>query len=80
METINLELTEEEAVEVLYLARAEAEKAHDLGDRLINGTGSKMAGFNQHDRAGMLEGIVEKLFPSVAWVAEDDPEMWEDQE
>lgn len=76
METITLELTEEEAVEVLYALRDKSVEQRTLADNLINNTNSRQAGFNQHDEAARMEGVVERLFNFISWVADEDPESW----
>lgn len=77
MENITLELTEEEAIEVLYTLRDKSVEQRGLADRLINDTNSRMAGFNQHDEAALMEGVVDRLFQHMTWLAEEDPEEWE---
>ena len=76
---MEIDLTEEEVVELLYLAKAEAEKARKTADLLILNTNNKQAGFGQFDRAQMIDGLVSKLFSHVAWVADEDPREWEDE-
>ncbi|MGW8178403.1 MAG: hypothetical protein ACWGQW_06505 [bacterium] len=68
---MDIDLTEEEVVELLYLAKAELELSRQLADRLILHSKVPQAGWNAHERGDMLERLVEKLGADV------DLEDWE---
>lgn len=60
-ETVNIEITPDEAVELVELLRAEAVAARALGDNLILQTANTSAGYNQYARSDNLTALSERI-------------------
>lgn len=68
----NIEFTTDEAVAIMNAIDNIIDQKHELAERLINNTNSRMAGFNTLDEANVLKVILERLEDTFAGSYSDE--------